>query len=601
MSTRILALTILSLLTSLGPLFSQTTLPEKIVFTSDMDGDFDIWMINPDGTELEVLIDRPGNQSSPRISPDGRKIAFLDAPDPPSGTRDIVVRDLATGSDTVLDTGFLGKPSAFEWNGDNSGIIARNEGPNCTGAPIAFVPLSGGGNIPLFVESGRRLTVMAVDELRDILYYTSDPCQSPNTEVKRYDFADGQRSLVQAADGRLEGGGDIHGDDFVFYKAASGFSNAKIHLMNVDGSGERVLSSGAGLTDANPRFSPDGRQVVFLRRESDNDIDIYTVDISTLVETPLVFDPFNSASPDWGHILLNSAPICDVISPVAVECAGAITAVDLDGSASSDPDGKPLTYSWTTDCPDGSFDDADVATPTLTVASALQGVCGPLDCSVTLTVSDDGGLTDTCSAIALSVTDTSAPTIALEGEAALTLECSVDTFTDPGASSVDACDPEVTVVVGGAAVDPTTIGSYLLTYDAADACGNDATQATRTVDVADTIPPSIERLLASRDELWPPNHRMVEVTVSAVATDACDGAPTCAIVAVASDEPIDGDGDGHTAPDWLIVDGSIVLLRAERAGDGDGRVYIVRVSCADAAGNATVGEVTVSVPLSRRR
>ncbi len=515
--SRIFAVMLISVIAVAGPLLSQggAGLSEKIVFQSDMDGDFDIWMINPDGTELEVLIDRPGNQSFPRISPNGRKIAFRDSPVP--GTRNIVVRDLATGLDATLNTGFSGQASSFVWAGDNSGLIARNIGPNCTGDPIAFIPLSGGGNSPLFAESGRRLTVMAFDGNRDALYYTSDPCWSPNTEVKRYDFADGQRSLVQAADGRLEGFGEIFGDDLVLSKATSGYSNLRIHLMGVDGSGERVLSSGAGVTDANPRFSPDGSQVVFFRRESNNDIDIYTLDVTTLVETPLVFDPFNSASPDWGHILLNTPPICAAVSQVAVECQGATTAVDLDGSASSDPDEDPLTFGWTSDCPDSSFDDAQVATPRLTVASAPT----PLECGATLTVTDDGGLSDVCSPAA--------------------------------------------------------------------------------VQVSDTTPPSIGQLFASHDQLWPPNHRMVEVTVSAAAADACDGDPICSIVEVTSNEPVNGHGDGNTAPDWQIVDGSTVLLRAERAGGGDGRVYTVGVSCVDAAGNATAGEVAVSVPLNRRR
>ncbi len=295
----------------------------------------------------------------------------------------------------------------------------------------------------------------------------------------------------------------------------------------------------------------------------------------------------------------SSPPVCGDVAPVTTECTGSSTAIVLDGSAAADPDGDPIAFSWTTDCPAGSFDDTAAPITTLTFESAAPGICGPSECTATLTVTDDGGLTDTCGPIPVSVTDTTAPVIALEGEAALTMECSVDVFTDPGASPADACDPNVDVIVGGTTVDPTTVGEYLLTYDAADSCGNDAIQATRTVDVADTMAPAIEQLVASRDQLWPPNHRMAEVTVSAVAADACDGAPTCAIVAVTSDEPIDGTGDGDTAPDWQIVDGSTVLLRAERAGGGDGRVYAVSVSCADAAGNAAVGEVTVSVPLSR--
>src|SRR5689334_6007828 len=38
----------------------------------------------------------------------------------------------------------------------------------------------------------------------------------------------------------------------------------------------------------------------------------------------------------------------------------------------------------------------------------------------------------------------------------------------------------------------------------------------------------------------------------------------CAL-SVSSNEPTDGPGDGHTAPDWEVVDAHHVLLRAERA------------------------------------
>jgi hypothetical protein len=69
---------------------------------------------------------------------------------------------------------------------------------------------------------------------------------------------------------------------------------------------------------------------------------------------------------------------------------------------------------------------------------------------------------------------------------------------------------------------------------------------------------------------------MVDVTVDYTVTHPCPG--TC-VLAVSSNEPINGTGDGNTSPDWQIVDDHHVQLRAERAGNGSGRIYTVNITC----------------------
>ena len=111
--------------------------------------------------------------------------------------------------------------------------------------------------------------------------------------------------------------------------------------------------------------------------------------------------------------------------------------------------------------------------------------------------------------------------------------------------------------------------------------------------------PVIAAVTTDTPVLWPPNHRMVSVRVSAMVTDDQDPTPAVRIVSIESDEAVDGDDDGSTSPDWAITGDLTADLRAERSGSGDGRVYTVTVAAEDDAGNESTSTVTVKVPLSR--
>src|SRR5262245_59065005 len=95
---------------------------------------------------------------------------------------------------------------------------------------------------------------------------------------------------------------------------------------------------------------------------------------------------------------------------------------------------------------------------------------------------------------------------------------------------------------------------------------------------------------------WPPNHKMVPVTVDVAASDVC-GTSACHVVAVASNEPVEGPGKSH-APDWEITGPLAVNLRAERLGSGSGRIYTLTVECNDPSGNHSTATTIVSVPHS---
>jgi len=142
------------------------------------------------------------------------------------------------------------------------------------------------------------------------------------------------------------------------------------------------------------------------------------------------------------------------------------------------------------------------------------------------------------------------------------------------------------------------VGTTTVTLTDTRLDGTTAT-CTFTVTVNDTEFPVVSTPTTSPNSLWPPNHQMVDVTVSYTATDNCPGL-NC-VLTVASNEPINGLGDGDTAPDWIIVDSHHVKLRAERSGKGNGRIYTITTTCTDASGNVTTKTSTVVVPPNQNK
>lgn len=121
------------------------------------------------------------------------------------------------------------------------------------------------------------------------------------------------------------------------------------------------------------------------------------------------------------------------------------------------------------------------------------------------------------------------------------------------------------------------------------------TNTCATLTVADTIPPVIWSVTPSLERIFPPNHKMVPVTIAVVVTDNVDPSPVCAVTAVRSSEP------SGAVPDWDFDPGTLtVRLRASRAGQGDGRVYTIRVTCTDRSGNSSSESTTVLVPHDNR-
>lgn len=105
-----------------------------------------------------------------------------------------------------------------------------------------------------------------------------------------------------------------------------------------------------------------------------------------------------------------------------------------------------------------------------------------------------------------------------------------------------------------------------------------------TATVRDSQPPAVHASVA-QDQLWPPNHGLVNVGLCTRAHDACSGALATSVTVLASE---------------AVSAGSVGLaplrLRAERNGDGNGRIYLVIARATDPSRNTAVACASVVVP-----
>ena len=193
----------------------------------------------------------------------------------------------------------------------------------------------------------------------------------------------------------------------------------------------------------------------------------------------------------------------------------------------------------------------------------------------------------------VTVRDTTPPTLHLPSDITVSADanCSaVVTYTATATDLVDGTDPVTCSPVSGSTF---ALGTATVNCSSTDAHNNTATGSFHVI-VQDTTPPTIRSITPTPSNIWPENHKMVDVTLVVDVVDNCDTAPVSRIVSVAANQPILGPGSGNTTPDWIITGDLTIQLRAERTNNQD-RIYTLTVTSTDASGNVATSTVQVFV------
>jgi TolB protein len=229
----------------LTPRFSPST--QEITYMEFGQGDPRVYLLNIETGQREIVGNFPGMSFSPRFSPDGQRIIMSLQQ---GGNSNLFVMDLRSKSTTRLtDTPAIDTSPSYA--PDSSRICFESDRG---GKPQIYVMAATGG-----------------------------PAQ-------RISFGDGSYSTPVWSP---------RGDYIAFTKQGGG--QFSIGIMKLDGSGERLLTS--GFHNEGPTFAPNGRVVMFFRDPGGNSgPSLFTVDVSGRNEQRVPTPGFAS-DPAWSPLL----------------------------------------------------------------------------------------------------------------------------------------------------------------------------------------------------------------------------------------------------------------------------------------------------------
>jgi len=267
---------------------SDTFVQGRIAFASNRDGDFEIYTVNTDGSNLVQITDNDAFDGHPAWSPDGNTILFVSDRD--------------------------GNPEIYRMKPDGSDLIRLTDDPatdefpawSPNGQLIAFVSSRGDdADIYLMQADGSEVTPLFSNPGKD---WT--PAWSYTTaEIAFTSDRDGAFDLyIINAEGNVrrvtEGLGDIFSANwspngrFITFSAGPD-GNYDIYIIRPDGTElQRITNNEA--VDYMPKWSPDSNYLLFVSKRDDNP-DIYVINEAG-EELRVTNDPAEDISPSWGPL-----------------------------------------------------------------------------------------------------------------------------------------------------------------------------------------------------------------------------------------------------------------------------------------------------------
>ena len=230
---------------------------------SNRDGNFDIYVMNADGSNQTRLTNNPGHEEQHRWSPDGSKIAFMSNRD---GNFEIYVVN-ADGSNLTNLTSNPGHDRYHQWSPD--------------GSKIAFRSSRDGADWDIYVMDADGSNQIRLTNNTFIL--DKDPAWSP--DGGKIAFMSTRNTPLLAPGG----------------PPVAGPRNHDIYIMDADGANQTRLTHHSAVGDnvlRLPKWSSDGNKIAFWSN-SDVDYEIYVMNADGSNQINVTNSPGGDGAHDW--------------------------------------------------------------------------------------------------------------------------------------------------------------------------------------------------------------------------------------------------------------------------------------------------------------
>ena len=267
-----------------------------IAFYSERDGDSEILIMNDDGSGVRQLTDNHCADDVPSLSPDGCHLAFVSER---TGNAEIFVLDLADLSVRQL-TETPGMESHPEWSPDGTMIaFARYSPGSWSDGDLFVMSLSGDGE--------RQLTTHVGDDMRPAWFADSTRLLFSSNRDGNYEIyeiaIDGSalRRITNTPKHELFPRPSPDGKQIVYTLGDFVLRRFAVHVMNVDGSDDRMLTQGSHVSGEDPVWADGGSSIVFQSDRTGN-FEIFIMNADGSDQTNLTQMPSGEYWPTWAPV-----------------------------------------------------------------------------------------------------------------------------------------------------------------------------------------------------------------------------------------------------------------------------------------------------------